>query len=422
MQRADAGSGAGAGPGGGPAGPGARGAAATGAPGGAQPRALGAGPAIDLEAEADRARCGALKDFWYVACLSSELSPARPLRRTILGTPLALFRQEDGSPAALLDRCLHRNTRLSAGTVWKGQLACPYHGWTYDGTGACTLIPSLGPAQHAEVLGAPAHAAARLALAPVDVGRVERFAAVEEGGLVFVYMGGDSARARRQAFRTPEWGRAGWVVYFMVTRFSNGVTNLVENFMDVPHTVFVHRGWFRDRAQRRVPARVERADGSVLVTYEEGQGSLSGLGRIFNPRGLPVVHTDRFVVPNVTRVDYRWGDAGFVITSQCTPVGAVDSMVYTAISYRLPFDLPGRLVARALMPFIRWYTRQVIAQDVGIMTAQRDGLLGAPGGGLFQGTEADLPHADIEAYRRWLLAGGAAPPPGDDDRRIGFWI
>lgn len=27
---------------------------------------------IDLEAEADLGRCGALKDFWYVACLSTE--------------------------------------------------------------------------------------------------------------------------------------------------------------------------------------------------------------------------------------------------------------------------------------------------------------------------------------------------------------
>ncbi len=32
----------------------------------------------------------------------------------------------------------------------------------------------------------------------------------------------------------------------MITDFPNEVTNLAENFMDVPHTVYVHRGWFRD--------------------------------------------------------------------------------------------------------------------------------------------------------------------------------
>ena len=34
---------------------------------------------IELEAEADLERCGALKDFWYVACLSSELKEKQVL-------------------------------------------------------------------------------------------------------------------------------------------------------------------------------------------------------------------------------------------------------------------------------------------------------------------------------------------------------
>ena len=50
------------------------------------------------------------------------------------------------------------------------------------------------------------------------------------------------------------------------------------------------------------------------------------------------------------------------------------------------------------------------------------GLLGGPGGGVFTGTEADLLHADIEAYRRWLREGGHGPGPGDEERDIVFWI
>jgi phenylpropionate dioxygenase-like ring-hydroxylating dioxygenase large terminal subunit len=379
----------------------------------------GGRPSIDLEAEADRQRCGALKEFWYVACLSEELRD-RPLARTVLGTPLVLFRDRAGRAAALLDRCLHRNARLSAGVVLPEGLACAYHGWTYDGGGACVAIPSLGPRQHGE-LPRVDHDAAGLHCAPAEVGRVESFAVVEQDGLVYVALV-DEAATRRPPFRIPFRGERGWVVYDMVTRFPNGVTNLVENFMDVPHTAFVHRGWFRSSQQRRIPARVQRHDGQVLVTYQQDQDSLSGLGRLFNPRGLPLVHTDHFFVPNVTRVDYRWGQAGFTITSQCTPIGPADSLVYTAISYRLPVDLPGQLVARATKPLVRWYTRQVIQQDVRIMGIQRDGLLAAPGGGTFQSTEADLLHADIEAYRTWLRAGAEGPPPVDADRTIAFWV
>src|SRR5216117_693045 len=69
---------------------------------------------VDLEAEADFDRCGALKDFWYVACASNELAERRPVGRKLFGVPIVVFRGPEGTPAALYDRCLHRNARLSA--------------------------------------------------------------------------------------------------------------------------------------------------------------------------------------------------------------------------------------------------------------------------------------------------------------------
>ncbi|MCA2976686.1 MAG: aromatic ring-hydroxylating dioxygenase subunit alpha [Myxococcaceae bacterium] len=377
------------------------------------------GPRVELDAEADLARCGALKDYWYVACLSSELGAGRPLARTVFGTPLVLFRDAAGAPAALFDRCLHRNAALSRGDVFDGKLGCPYHGWVYDASGACVEIPSLGPSQQ----GAAVDAEAGLARRPCDVGRVRRFATLEHDGLVFVFMGEDVTAARRPPFRVPRRGEPGWTTYFMVTRFPNGVTNLVENFMDVPHTVFVHRGWFRTRKTKQVPATVARRSGEVLVTYEQQQDELTGAGVLMNPTGEPMQHTDHFIAPNVTRVDYLWGArSGYVISSQVTPVGPLESVVYTSISYRLPWDLPGAPLARALRRLMRWYTTQVIGQDVDIMRVQRQGLTSAPGGLQFTSTEADLLHADIEALRAWLRDGAAGDGPPDVSRRISFWI
>jgi phenylpropionate dioxygenase-like ring-hydroxylating dioxygenase large terminal subunit len=376
---------------------------------------------LDLEAEADLSRCGALKDAWYVGCLSTELSAKKPLSRTILGTPVVLFRDASGRPAALLDRCLHRNARLSAGATFDGTLGCPYHGWVYDETGACVEIPSLGPSQRGSVLGDVGHAKAGLSLRPCDVGRVQRFPTREQDGLVFVLMSGDEATARQPPHRVPHWNEPGWTSYFMVTRFPNGVTNLVENFMDVPHTVFVHKGWFRTRRRTQVPATVERTASSVLVTYEQAHDELTGAGFLLNPTGEPMVHTDHFLAPNVTRVDYLWGSrSGYVISSQVTPIGPLDSLVYTSISYRLPFDVPGNLVARGLRRFMFWYTTQVIGQDVDIMRVQREGFGAGPLS--FQSTEADLLHADIEAVRAWLREGGHGVGPGAEKRRISFWI
>ena len=380
-------------------------------------------PPLDMEAEADLARCGALKHFWYVACLSTELTKAQPLARTIFGTHVVLFRDHHGQAVALYDRCLHRHARLSAGRVCNGRLGCPYHGWVYDGTGRCVEIPSLGPTQHGQGLSTEAHACAGLKRTPSEVGQVKRFATLEQDGLVYVFMGDAPGRALCPAFRIPYWDAPDWCIYYMVTHFPNGVTHLVENFMDVPHTVFVHHGWFRKRTQQHVPAVVTRCAGSVCVTYKQDRDVLTGLGRLLNPWGEAMAHTDRFSIPNITRVDYTFGSrSGFVITSQCTPIAALESLVYTAISYRLPVDLPIHLLTRLLRPLIKWYTTQVIRQDVDIMRVQRDGLLNRPGDATFVSTEADLPHTDIETYRAWLLAGAVGDGPPDVEREIVMWI
>ncbi|MEN9796787.1 MAG: hypothetical protein RL653_483 [Pseudomonadota bacterium] len=375
---------------------------------------------LDVEREADLRRCGALKDYWYVACLSAELGRERPIGRTLFGVKVALYRNAEGQAVAVRDRCLHRGAALSEGVVWEGKLCCPYHGWTYDDAGRCVQVPSLGPSQEAPHAFEADPKQPPLHVTPATVGCLETYPTREQDGLIYVFMGGEGRQPRKEPFPVPYWGAEGWTVYFMVTRFPNGVTNLVENFMDVPHTVFVHKGWFRDKVQKRVPATVERTDGSVLVTYEQKDDRLTGAGLLLNPFGEDMVHTDKYYVPNTTRVDYAWGKSGFVITSQCTPVGAMESQVYTAISYRLPVDLPGALVGRALKRVMHWYTTQVITQDVEIMGTQRRGLEG--GDVQFRSTEADLLHADIEAYRAWLLAGqdGDGPPPAR--RTIEFWL
>src|SRR5918997_3897383 len=80
---------------------------------------------------------------WYVACLVRELRADRPLARTVDDTPLVLFRDTAHHAVALLDRCPHRNVPLSCGRVNDGLLQCCYHGWTFDGTGACRAVPGL---------------------------------------------------------------------------------------------------------------------------------------------------------------------------------------------------------------------------------------------------------------------------------------
>src|SRR6202030_740767 len=72
-----------------------------------------------------------LKDNWYIAAEARELK-RKPIGLELYGEKLVLFRDERGWPAALEDRCAHRNLELSQGKTVDGCVECQYHGWRYD--------------------------------------------------------------------------------------------------------------------------------------------------------------------------------------------------------------------------------------------------------------------------------------------------
>ena len=64
-----------------------------------------------------------LKNYWYVAAWSSEVS-AEPLARIFLGKPVVLYRTTKDRVVALEDRCCQRQLPLSMGKVIGDQLQC----------------------------------------------------------------------------------------------------------------------------------------------------------------------------------------------------------------------------------------------------------------------------------------------------------
>ena len=84
---------------------------------------------------------------WMIACRSRDLGAHAPLAITIADHHLVLFRDATRTPAALEDRCAHRNTPLSIGTLKQGILHCAYHGWSYGADGRVCDVPAL-PAAH----------------------------------------------------------------------------------------------------------------------------------------------------------------------------------------------------------------------------------------------------------------------------------
>lgn len=339
-----------------------------------------------------------LRDAWYALASSDQLAPSGPpLARTLFGTPLVLWRDQAGAPRAFFDRCLHRNAALSCGRFVAGQLICPYHGWGYDRSGALASIPSEPP-------GA----------APTLKARLPDWPCIEHRGLVWVYPGSSSPSEDRALPDWPAPPTAAWRTYFMQTVIEAGVDEAIENFMDVPHTLYVHAGWFRKRAGRPVDIDVETTADTVTVTYHQEQDRIGFTDRIVNPRRRPTRHVDRFVMPSLVQVDYLFGsEHGLQLYSALSPRDERTTFALTQVRYRLGIT---DLISPLLLP---WYTRHVLQQDLAVLRAQRD-TLERFGGRAFASTAADLPQVRLRQLRDRRRRGEPpAPPQREQDR---FWI
>jgi phenylpropionate dioxygenase-like ring-hydroxylating dioxygenase large terminal subunit len=344
--------------------------------------------------------CGTLKNHWYVAAQSTRVTRRKPISSVILDTRLVLFRPSTGPVAALRDRCTHRHQLLSHGTVRGNDIQCPYHGWTFSPQGDCVNVPSEGPCGKA-----------------FGGREVEAFPVREKDGLIWVWMGGSGHPADHEPLDLPPAKAPGWGSFCLETEFPSTVDNCVESFMDVPHTVWVHTGWFRRRRGIKMTATVERNAQGVLVTYDAQDDSLGWGDRLFNPQGLPLKHTDRFCMPSTTRVDYAWGEGerGLILVSTSVPISPTLTKTYTFVTYRC-----GGLnwLFRWVFP---WYRRTVIDQDLVTLRQQGESLSEAPAA--FKHTPADTPQLLIAAMREWAQGSGEqGEAPRPLTTVIEFWI
>lgn len=349
---------------------------------------------------------GELIKHWYILALESEVPATEPIRRVLYDQAYVLFRDADGDVKALLDRCPHRGAQLSKGKVNDGNLVCPYHGWNFNGEGRLTSVPSDGPNLSTET----ERKMKCLVAPPVAI----------QDGCVWIWPHESSATPSLPSWRFPYAGEKHVKSYFMITDFDNETDHLVQNFMDVPHTVFVHSKWFRNKTMLQVPVGINVSHGRVKVTYHQKNDSIGFTEYLLNPRKEEMVHTDEFIFPNITRVDYGFGKNFFVINSQCSPISRYRTRVYTWIA----FDVG--IATFALLPFMKFYTRKVIQQDVDIMKNQGDNLKFFEKAGTAQpawrSTQADELHVAIDRMRNAGRRSGHDVFEMNLQREREFWI
>ena len=312
-------------------------------------RSKSAPPSIRAPEPAGPSSVARVKDAWYVACRSDELTQ-RPLGRRIYDFPLVLFRDAQGAPAALLDRCAHRNVPLSGGKVVGSEVECPYHGWRFGADGGCSLVPALKEPQ------AKTSAASKGR-------RVPSFPVREQQGLVWVWPS-ETEAPRGAPYTVPAVDEPGYIRIDYTADFEATLHSTLENILDVPHTAFLHRGLFRAGERNPIEVVVTRWGDRVQAQYVGEPRPTGIVGRILAPGGGEVEHYDRFIMPSVGQVEYRLGRQHLVISNLLTPISDYLTRMYAVVAVRVP------KAASVIKPVVMPIVRKILDQDAVILREQ----------------------------------------------------
>jgi len=177
--------------------------------------------------------------YWHPVCDAHDLLHM-PVPVQVLGQAVVLWRDLQGKVQALHDQCPHRGAKLSLGRVCQGALQCPYHGWTFNGTGQCVQVPAMPN------------------FTPSTAQQARAVAVQEAYGLLWVCLhtqAGSALTTTEQVL--PPFAAEGQTQLRKLNagpyEVATSAPRIVENFLDMAHFGFVHAGWLGDAAHAAIP-------------------------------------------------------------------------------------------------------------------------------------------------------------------------
>lgn len=198
-----------------------------------------------------------LLNDWHVVATSEEAGYGKLVSATLLERDLVIWRDANGQVHVWEDLCVHRGARLSKGFIKDNKLVCPYHGWNYDSSAQCVLMPA---APHDT---------------PMKKARTIAHHAQEKYGFVWACIGTPAKDI--PAFS--EWDDPTYKKVVCGPHSFRSGYRALENFVDPTHFPFVHAGLngILDEPDPIAPYEV----------VEDENGLFSGEVRVTQPYGDP---------------------------------------------------------------------------------------------------------------------------------------
>lgn len=231
-----------------------------------------------------------LKNFWYAIEFSSVVT-RKPMRLTVLGQELVLYRDTQGRPVIMSDLCVHRGGALSDGELDGDCIRCPYHGWKYEPGGACVEIPANPPDR------------------PIPLkARVDAYPAQEKYGYIWAFLGDLPEAERPQIPDLPYFDDPSLRRLEGEFKWNAHYARVLENGIDFAHAPWVHGSSFGNREEPEVEDYevlfINELSASATVTLKPPPAK--GLWSFLYKKGRPAVKTSNtWWMPNVSLLEVR---------------------------------------------------------------------------------------------------------------------
>jgi 5,5'-dehydrodivanillate O-demethylase oxygenase subunit len=156
--------------------------------------------------------------YWHAIGGVDEMKDRWTKRVRLLGEDLVLYKDRTGKFGLIGAQCPHRRASMAYGIPTEDGIRCPYHGWKFDATGACTEQPN-------EPEGSTFKDKVSLPGYPVEV----------LGGMLFAYLGPAPAPL------LPRWDGFGSGLRSIAwAEVPCNWLQVMENSLDPVHTEWLH--------------------------------------------------------------------------------------------------------------------------------------------------------------------------------------
>ncbi|MEM8614048.1 MAG: Rieske 2Fe-2S domain-containing protein, partial [Cyanobacteria bacterium P01_H01_bin.105] len=338
-------------------------------------------------------------EAWYPIYYVEDLDKAKPTRFTLLEQDVVIWWEPNTQTwRVFANQCPHRLAPLSEGRINEaGQLECPYHGWSFSGSGACEHIPQ-------QASDGEAHLSNRACVASMPT--------VVRQGLLFVYPGNpeNAAQVEVPIIEPVDKEPDGWVMLNTFRDLPYDALTLLENVLDASHIPYTHH---------KTVGKRENAAPMQMDVVTSGKQGFQGIWPEGPRKGALGTQHTTFVAPGLMYHDLTSKQFGRTLTVvYATPMRKGECRLFA----RFPFKFSSKLPSFFIKLTPRWYSHvgnNRVLEDDQIFLHIQERLLEK---------ESHRPYAQscylptqadryVTAFRKWIsdfeadpFAGKALPP------------